>query len=870
MNKYSKKWSKIFKQKLSSPFLPIISFLVILLVGVLAFQFMPIRTTLAWQPGCKIGSNASLAMATSSAVNFNFSVEDLSTSSLKNTNLKVGLSTDNCYGATVTMSSIDEGTSLDYEDVASSQKIDSISTNVQESSFAANHWGYRIEDGSGVHNYKPIPKLSAPEIVYSKTTPENTELNFNFAVKASPSLTPGSYKKNILLTFATSHALTTATFLPGTEFANIAKTLVGSGTASRFERSDTPPAIYGQLNPTPSDLAKYPKVSTIDSGTPIYLWLDGDKLLWWADTDLVYTNEDCETMFREVAGYTYDENKGLFVDLRGIDTSHTKNMKSMFASTDEKARGYSMIIGLDLSEFNTSNSENMESMFDGMRATSGIDLSKFDTRKVTTMKAMFKRSNINGLNIDAFDTSNVTDMSEMFDASRATSLNFSRFNTSKVTNMSKMFRWASTQTLDLSSFNTSNVTDMSEMFNGSGVSNLNLSNFDTSKVTNMSKMFSSQNIIGLDIHTFNTSNVTNMSDMFSNIGVSNLDILNFDTSNVTDMSGMFSYARNLVSINLSSFNTSKVEDMRSMFSAIGVSNIDLSNFNTSSVKQMNYMFSSLPNLTSLDLSNFDTSNVISMMSMFSNSEKLNYLNLSSFNTSNVTNMYGLFNGCKSMTNYDLSNFNTSKVWSMATMFKDNSSLSSLNLSNFNTSKVNRMDSMFSGTKNLTNLNISSFDTSEVSSMPEMFQATGLSTLDLSHFNTSKVLNMMSMFNSSSNLTNLNLSSFNTSRVTDMNSMFKGTTSLINLDLSSFDTKNVKRAVSMFDSSGVHRIEVAANQFDMRSIDMRYEDNSRAMFKNAINLVGGNGTTIYSSRYSYDGDYAHVDAPGNPGYFTLKH
>lgn len=245
MDKYSKKWSKIFKQKLSSPFLPIISFLVILLVGVLAFQLIPIHTTLAWQPGCKIGSNASLAMAASSAVNFNFSVEDLSTSSLKNTNLKVGLSTDNCYGATVTMSSIDEGTSMDYEGPASSQKIDSISANIQESSFAANHWGYRIEDGSGVNNYKPIPKLSAPEIVYSKTTPENTDLNFNFAVKASPSLTPGSYKKNILLTFAASHALTTATFLPGTEFANIAKTLVGSGTASRFERSDTPPAFMG-------------------------------------------------------------------------------------------------------------------------------------------------------------------------------------------------------------------------------------------------------------------------------------------------------------------------------------------------------------------------------------------------------------------------------------------------------------------------------------------------------------------------------------------------------------------------------------------------------------------------------------------------
>ena len=645
-------------------------------------------------------------------------------------------------------------------------------SNSQETSFAADHWGYRIEDGSGTNDYKPIPKLSTPEVVYSKETPENTELNLNFAIKATSGLTPGSYKKDVLLTFATSHASTTATFLPGAEFANIAKTLVGSGTASRFERSDTPPAIYGQLNPTPSDLAKYPKVSTVDSGTPIFLWLDGDKLLWWADTDLVYTNEDCETMFREVAGYTHDENKGLFADLRGIDTSHTKNMKSMFASTWEKAIGYSKIIGLDLSEFNTSNAENMESMFESMLATSGIDLSKFDTRKVTTMKAMFKGSNINGLNIDAFNTSNVTDMSEMFNAL--------------------------------------NEPDQPEL-------TLSLANFNTSKVTNMSNMFASQKIVGLDIHTFDTSKVVNMSMMFHRVGVNTLDLSNFDTSNVTDMSGMFSYARNLVSINLSSFNTSKVEDMRRMFNEIGVSNIDLSNFNTSSVKQMDGMFSALSNLTRLDLSNFDTSNVTSMMDMFSNSEKLNYLNLSSFNTSNVTNMSGLFDGCKSMISYNLSNFNTSKVWSMASMFNGNSSLSSLNLSNFNTSKVNSMNSMFSGTKNLTNLN---------------------------------------------------LSSFNTSRVTDMNSMFMGTTSLINLDLSSFDTQNVQRVLSMFADSGVHKIEVAANQFDMRSIDMRYGDSSRDMFKNAINLVGGNGTA-YSSSYSNNRAYAHVDAPGNPGYFTLK-
>lgn len=514
-------------------------------------------------------------MAASSAVNFNFSVEDLSTSSLKNTNLKVGLSTDNCYGATVTMSSIDEGTSMDYEGPASSQKIDSISANIQESSFAANHWGYRIEDGSGVNNYKPIPKLSAPEIVYSKTTPENTDLNFNFAVKASPSLTPGSYKKNILLTFAASHALTTATFLPGTEFANIAKTLVGSGTASRFERSDTPPAIYGQLNPTPSDLAKYPKVSTVDSGTPIFLWLDGDKLLWWADTDLVYTNEDCETMFREVAGYTYDENKGLFADLRGIDTSHTKNMKSMFASTEEKARGYSKIIGLDLSEFNTSNAENMESMFEGMRATSGIDLSKFDTRKVTTMKAMFKRSNINGLNIDAFDTSNVTDMSGMFNYAR------------------------NLVSINLSSFNTSKVEDMRSMFSAIGVSNIDLSNFNTSSVKQMNYMFSSlPNLTSLDLSNFDTSNVISMMDMFSNSEKLNyLNLSSFNTSKVTNMSGLFNGCKSMTNYDLSNFNTSKVWSMATMFKDnSSLSSLNLSNFNTSKVNRMDSMFSGTKNL----------------------------------------------------------------------------------------------------------------------------------------------------------------------------------------------------------------------------------------------------------------------------------
>ena len=126
MDKRPKRWSISFKRKLCSPFFPIISFCVILLGGVLGLQLVPGNNTLAWQSGCQLGSNASLAMTASSSVNFTFNAEELSASSLKSINLKVGLSTNNCYGATASLSSVDEGTSLISEDPAIHQKIDSI------------------------------------------------------------------------------------------------------------------------------------------------------------------------------------------------------------------------------------------------------------------------------------------------------------------------------------------------------------------------------------------------------------------------------------------------------------------------------------------------------------------------------------------------------------------------------------------------------------------------------------------------------------------------------------------------------------------------------------------------------------------------
>jgi hypothetical protein len=53
------------------------------------------------------------------------------------------------------------------------------------------------------------------------------------------------------------------------------------------------------------------------------------------------------------------------------------------------------------------------------------------------------------------------------------------------------------------------------------------------------------------------------------------------------------------------------------------------------------------------------------------------------------------------------------------------------------------------------------------------------------------------------------------------------------------------------------------QFSLDSVT-----NSPGMFWNNTNLVGGNGTA-YSNGFPQDKTYARIDAPGTPGYFTLK-
>ena len=125
--------------------------------------------------------------------------------------------------------------------------------------------------------------------------------------------------------------------------------------------------------------------------------------------------------------------------------------------------------------------------------------------------------------------------------------------------------------------------------------------------------------------------------------------------------------------------------------------------------------------------------------------------------------------------------------------------------------------------------------------------------------------MKEMFRHDSTIYPLDVSTFDTRKVTNMDGMFYGT--LMNpenttLDISNFDTRSLTSALGMLQYMKVKTIYVS-DQFTVNNL----APIPHQMFMGNTNLVGGNG-----AQYAYpnnNSDFAHIDAPGNPGYFTRK-
>jgi surface protein len=118
-----------------------------------------------------------------------------------------------------------------------------------------------------------------------------------------------------------------------------------------------------------------------------------------------------------------------------------------------------------------------------------------------------------------------------------------------------------------------------------------------------------------------------------------------------------------------------------------------------------------------------------------------------------------------------------------------------------------------------------------------------------------------MFQNCAALTALDLSNFDTANVTAMEYMFYGCAALQMLDLSNFNTANVTTMYMMFFGCAALQTIYGGDWTKMVGLI------SPLMFTNCTSLVGGNGTT-YSSAH-VNAEYARIDRPGTPGYFTQR-
>jgi len=581
-----------------------------------------------------------------SSLDFQFSATEAANSEFKHYAISYTVTTNNKTGYKSYVSSVGEDTNLNNTDASATTRFTSINSDTASGNFAPKNWGYLIKD-HGTYNpsqpYKPIPKRSAPDEIYSTATSGTGAgaatsyiLGVDFGVKAGADLEPGLYTNNIVFTTITNYVPTEATFLPGQQFNALISNLDATHNVNVFKRSSVAPANIGAAT----------VVSTADSERPIYAWFNAPDrtVYWWTDADVAYSNVNGNEMFKNI---NRDANEMELIDIRGINTSRTEVMHEFFVDGAKSVRN------LNIDGIDTSNVWYMAGMFacqdSGATPKNPIDFSKIDVSKVTDISYMFFRSNFSSIDLSSWDTKRLKYVDGLFSgAIKPKNIDLSSWDVRSLLRTNKMFASAGTEHINLSGWNSNQLTDTSEMF------------LDTYVLQT------------LNLDGFNTSNVTNMSGMFATSVVPNLNLSSFDTSKVTNMSSMFRGMQHLNTLNVSNFNTSSVTDFGQMFRGIVVADrtLNVLNFNTSNAVAMPMMFDGTNLIGNLDLSSFNTSKVIDMSNMFSNSVFLNSVNLSSFNTSAVTNMAGMFYRTLGMAVIDISKFNTNNVQHMEDMFRE--------------------------------------------------------------------------------------------------------------------------------------------------------------------------------------------------------
>lgn len=331
----------------------------------------------------------------------------------------------------------------------------------------------------------------------------------------------------------------------------------------------------------------------------------------------------------------------------------------------------------------------------------------------------------------------------------------------------------------------------------------------------------------------------------------------------------------------------------------------MENLNTSVTTDMQDMFSESGKLTSIDLSHMETRYVRSMGGMFMNCESLKELNLFNFNISFLEDVEAMFAGCS-----NLERIYSTINWEMS-------------------DQITKSDNMFYGCEKLRGGNGTLFDPDYVDKRyarpdhdgqpgyftesaepdePEAYAAfdelTGTLTYyydtkrgdheatvllpleDNDFYNAHKddIVRLLvdpsfhnAPLESSKGLFHLfahgsaqimpsvkkidGLEYINTETMTDLTDLFARLTSIEELDLTVMDLSHVTIASGMF--WGCYKLKKIICDEDLSNVT-----DGESMFLWCESLVGGKGTACDGEHY-INAEYARLDKPGQPGYFSEK-
>ena len=487
-----------------------------------------------------------------------------------------------------------------------------------------------------------------------------------------------------------------------------------------------------------------------------------------------------------------------------------------------------------------------------------------DVSKVTSMRNFFRGcSSLKEVDLivpakNRWNTSKVTDMSGMFyGCATLTELDLSMLSTASLTNLENTFRGCSgLKELSLVRWNVSAVTNMSGLFRDcTALTDLDLNEWDTKAVKDMSEMF--RNCSKLETIraavTFVTTSVTNSTDMFTGCGAlkggsgtaftdAHTDAL-YARLDTPDAAGYFSggVCAILYEDGTLVFQYGDTPDGRSVvkiypvdmlnsYAMIGTRVTNVTWYeNHDKIKKVDFVDKIRPRFVSMwfyyltDLEevvhpeNLDLSQCTQMVDLFFCCEKLKKVDVSSWDTSHIEGAHAVFYQCGELTELDVSKWDTSSMTDISGLFNGASKVKKLDVSGFNTSKVIRYGSVFRDTSSLTELDVSKWDTSA-----------GL----------------------------------------EFGGMFRGCSGLTELDITGWTVPKGYAYGNMFrDCTNLKTILVAEDFALMRGFIEGQPTLNQDVFTNCTALVGGNGT-VYSPEHT-DYDYARIDTPETPGYFTAK-